>query len=415
MSSLRPVLAACLVIACGSASPSPAAQPSSVEPTSTPTEGGAEPAETAGSPAPKRGKCFDQCQALIEDAGALLAQAKALKGAEQAQVALFNRAAEAHVKAWRGCDLALPGGEDRSCRGAAEIPGGMAEAFEGARRPDGVVYAYLVALDDRWREDGSPIAQRAREDLGARAEAAAKAAREAPKDAHASDALAAAAYAALALDEVTRATELAAEHRQRFGAADPDQVSLVAAAVAAYYVDHEQYAEALAALPASTDPGRAKHPAPKILWHAIRGRALVGAGKPAAGELRAAVAAWREPDPKDPSRILGRQEPAPMLGRESVVDAVGAACFLLGRRPRLARAGWRRRPTRGPRPRTAWSDSSRARSPAGRLHASAPRWRPTPSTPRWPRSAPWPRRAGWWLRPRGAASCGAISRTRCSR
>jgi hypothetical protein len=329
MPTFRPVFAACLAIACGAASPAPAPRAADTEPGEPPAaaQGDASEAQAA---APKRGQCFEKCAAMIEDAAALLRQAKGLKGAEQAALALYGRAAEAHLKAWRGCDLALPSGEDRSCSGAAEVTRGMAESFEGAKRPDGVVYAYLVALDDRWREDGSAITTRAREDLAARAEAAAKSARDDPKGAHAADSLAAAVYAALALDEVTRAAELAAEHRKRFGASAPDSVSLVAAAVATYYVDHEQYGEALTALPASSDPARTKHPAPKILWHAIRGRALAGAGKPAGGELRAAASAWTDPDPKDPSKVLGRQEPAPMLGREAVVDAAGAAHFLLG-------------------------------------------------------------------------------------
>jgi hypothetical protein len=302
-----------------------------------------EPEETSLAPEEREraGQCYEKCQQYINAAAKLLAQAGALKGAEQAQLALYSRATDAYIRAWRGCDLVLPDGEDLGCESARDVVPGMVQAMAGTNRPEWLVFAYLVALDDRWRDDSSELAARAPVELRDAAEAAAKEAQRNPKGEHAIEASAAAVYAELALEEVTQASRHAAEHARAFARSAPDSVSLVAAAVAAYYNDREQWSEALTALSGPTNPAPAKHPATKILWHSERGRALAGLGrKPAAAQaFGAALQAWRPPDPNDPSKVVGRQQPAPMLGRERVMDAVGAAYFYLGEQKREQAAG----------------------------------------------------------------------------
>ncbi len=324
------VIAALTSAGCGGATGPTADTPANEEKSE---EGSAEhPEELGDAAAPKRGgKCFQQCAEYIEDASALLGQAKALEGAEKAQVALFTRAGDAFVKAWRGCDLRLPRGEDLSCKGADRVVSGMVEAYAGAQRPDRLVYAYLVALDDRWRDDAGELAGEAPGKLRSAAAKAAEVAQADPKAPHAAESMAAAVYGMLALDEVTEAERLAARHVKRFGRAAPESVSMVAAALAAYFNEREQWQEALGALGGATNPARAKQPPARILWHSEKGRALAGAGRAdaAAGEFRQVRDSWRTPDPKDPSKLVGRQEPAPMLGRERVVDAVGAANLYL--------------------------------------------------------------------------------------
>jgi hypothetical protein len=211
----------------------------------------------------------------------------------------------------------------------------MVQAFEGAKRPDRVVYAYLVALDERFRNDNAKVTGDAPAGLRKAAAAALQAADDDPKHELAAESMAAVIYAYLALDEATEATRLLHRFQKRHGAKNRESVSLAAAAVAAYFNDREQHGEALSALGRDTNPAQAKHPQVKILWHAERGRALFGTGQGGADrEFRTVVQTWRTPDPKDPSRMVGRQEPAPMLGRERVVDAVGAAQFLLAEKQR---------------------------------------------------------------------------------
>jgi len=335
LSRLLPSRATVLVVAvlacagCGGATGPAADSPADEEGTE---EGTAEEPEELGEGATARrgGKCFEQCAEYIEDASALLDQAKALEGAEKAQVALFTRAGDAFVKAWRGCDLRLPRGEDLSCKGAEQVVPKMVEAYAGAQRPDRLVYACLVALDERWRDDAGELAGEAPSKLRSAAAKAAEVAQD-PKAPHAAESMAAAVYGMLALDEVTEAERLAARHAKRFGRTAPESVSLVAAALAAYFNDREQWQEAVGALGGATNPSRAKHAPAKILWHSEKGRALAGLGRtgPAAREFQQVRASWRTPDPKDPSKMVGRQEPAPMLGRERVVDAVGAANLYL--------------------------------------------------------------------------------------
>ena len=324
------LLGALLQPACGSSSPETK--------TASDTEvadrdDGTEPA-SEDTPRPSdapAGQCFDKCQELIEDAGALLDQARALKGAEKAQLALYLRAGTAHIRAFRGCDLRQPRGEDLACKGADQVVTGMVQAFEGAKRPDQVVFAYLVALDERFRDDNAEVTGAAPGGLREAATAALELARKDPKAAHAADSMAAAGYAALALDEVTEAQRIATELAKKFGRTAPEAVTMLAAAIAGYFNDREQFDEALSTLTADTSPARAKSIRATVTWQAERGRALLGAGKGGAGAAFAAVTrAWRTPDPKDPSKVVGRQEPAPMLGRERVVDAVGAAHFSLG-------------------------------------------------------------------------------------
>jgi hypothetical protein len=338
MSTLRQsVWLSCIVVlGCGSQPPSPATPERPVA---------AEPAERASSSNEAKvrasgeapGKCDPGCSRLLEAAATLLRQAEALKGESQARATLFERAGEAYVKAWRGCDLGVPRGLDLGCAGAGDVAGSMAKGFAGAARDDRQIFAHLLALDPRYRSEGSEFARQAADQLGGLAERAEKRGGTKAKTPQAAEALAMAAYARLALGDAEKAGRDAALLRRSFARAAGEEVSLVGAALGWYYANQESWDKALGELGAESTPAAQQPARVQILWHAARGRALAGLGRSAAAsqEFERVLGLWRAADPKDPAKTLGHALPAPMLGRESVVDAVGAARFSLGEELRL--------------------------------------------------------------------------------
>jgi hypothetical protein len=111
-----------------------------------------------------------------------------------------------------------------------------------------------------------------------------------------------------------------------------EEVSLVGAALGWHYANQESWDKALGELTVENAPAAQQPARVQILWHAARGRALAGLGRSreAYQEFERLLGLWRTPDPKDAAKMVGHAAPAPMLGRESVVDAVGAARFSLG-------------------------------------------------------------------------------------
>jgi hypothetical protein len=340
MSTLRQsVWFSCIVVlGCGSAPPPPAAPERSVavepaERASFSTEATAHSEASGEAP----GKCDPGCSRLLEAAATLLRQAQALKGESQARATLHERAGEAYVKAWRGCDLGVPRGLDLGCAGARDVVANMAKGFAGAQRDDRQMFAHLLALDPRYRSEGSDFARQAADQLGGLAEQAETRAGTKAKTPHAAEALAMAAYARLALGDAEKAGRDAALLRRSFARTAGEEVSLVGAALGWYYANQESWDKALGELTAESTPAAQQPARVQILWHAARGRALAGLGRSLAAsqEFERVLGLWRSPDPKDPGKTLGHSLPAPMLGRESVVDAVGAARFSLGEELRL--------------------------------------------------------------------------------
>jgi hypothetical protein len=340
MSTLRQsVWFSCIVVlGCGSPAPPPATPERSVaaeseERVSSSTEGTAHSEASGEAP----GKCDPGCSRLLEAAATLLRQAEALKGESQARATLHERAGEAYVKAWRGCDLGVPRGVDLGCAGARDVAANMAQGFAGAERDDRQIFAHLVALDPRYRSEGSEFARQAADQLAGLAEQAETRAGTKPKTPHAAEALAMAAYARMALGDAEKAGRDAALLRRSLARAAGEEVSLVGAALGWHYANQESWDKALGELTVENAPAPQQPARVQILWHAARGRALAGLGRSreASQEFERVLGLWRTPDPKDPGKMVGHAAPAPMLGRESVVDAVGAARFSLGEELRL--------------------------------------------------------------------------------
>jgi hypothetical protein len=335
MSNLCPSISllSFLAFACGSSPARPAApetraaaQPTEQRPKSSAT------AKQSDSPEESPGKCDAACGRLLEAAATLLRQAEALKAESQARVALHERAGEAYVKAWRGCDVSVPRGADLGCTGARDVALNMAKGFAGAGRDDRELFAYLVAIDPRYRGEGAGSAQSAQDKLAELAEQAETRARAKPKSPHAAEALAMAAYARIALGDGEKAGRDAALVRRTFAREAGEDGSLVGAALGWRYVNQESWDKALGELGAESAPAAAEPPRVQILWHAARGRALAGLGRSAAAaqEFERVLGVWRAAEAKDSAKLVGHTAPAPMLGRENVVDAVGAAEFGLG-------------------------------------------------------------------------------------
>ena len=168
-----------LLSACGAAT-RPAGVGAAEEPPATDHDDPVEPGDDQVAPE-RTPECFAQCRELIEDAEALLRQAGALKGAAKASVALHRRAGAAFVRAWRGCDLTLPRGEDLDCAGGRDVVANMVKSFAAADAHDRLLFAYLVALDTRWRVEGSSLAQSAADELARLAALAAQQAQADPQ------------------------------------------------------------------------------------------------------------------------------------------------------------------------------------------------------------------------------------------
>jgi hypothetical protein len=289
------------------------------------------------SRSPGTGQCDPGCQKLVEKAETLYRQAEALKAGSSAKTALYERAGQAAINAWRGCDLVQPRGQDLGCRGAGALTSTMAKAFLGAERDDRALYAFLVALDPRFRTESSEASSRAGAELERLAEQAENRAKSQPKAPGAAAGLSAAAYARLALGDGEQAGRDAQLLRQAFARKASEEVSLLTAALATHHADQDSWEKALAAVPRASEPAGNLAPRVKILWHAARGRALAGLGQSgtAAEEFRQVLTLWHPPAPKESAKLLGHIEPAPMPGREQVVDAVGAAHFFFGEQQRL--------------------------------------------------------------------------------
>ena len=324
------VLLTCL--ACGPASPSPVA-PTRDGDGAQPTAGAAEPGggDEASPPKPAGGGCYEACARRLRDASALLAKARAMGDAPNVAVA-FGQAGDAFERAWRGCDLREPSGTDVGCPGADTLLDDMAKAYRSAERMDGQVLANLIALDPRWQRAGQPLASAAPDELRRLAAEAKKLAHDDPKNAAAPRALRASVYAQLALSAPTDAAAAAREFSKLYGAREPDDVSLLAAALGEWHIARGEWDQASAALAPSTAPIRAKEPRVKILWHAARGAALSRGGTTSGGRASfdEVSTAWGHDGPADPAKLIGPQSPRPMLDRESVVEAVGRARLGVG-------------------------------------------------------------------------------------
>jgi NTP pyrophosphatase (non-canonical NTP hydrolase) len=85
----------------------------------------------------------------------------------------------------------------------------------------------------------------------------------------------------------------------------------------------------MGSLPRAAAPAASSAARLRVLWGAARARGLLGQGNAVGAQREAAsvVEIWK--NVKNPGNAVGPVAPLPMLGRERVVDAVGAATFVL--------------------------------------------------------------------------------------
>jgi hypothetical protein len=312
----------------GTATTTPTA---SAEPTAASTEswGREEPAEQERKPAP----CFARCAELIQKADDLFRQAGTEKDASRRPHA-HAKAGEAYVGAWRGCSLETPGGEDLACEGAPRVVPRMLEAFRESDRPHRLIFATLVARDRRWRTESAP----SDEDLTEATTRAENAHANKPDAPDARDMIRMASYGRIALGNASPATKDMALFAQGASKAEKEEHSAMRIALASKLNEATDHAAAQRVL-GTTPPGPSSRLLP--VWHAEVGRASAGQKREAAASqsFRKALDAWQAIPPADLRQRLGSAEPWPMVDRERMVEAVGAAQFFFAEQARAKADG----------------------------------------------------------------------------
>jgi len=275
--------------------------------------------------------CFDKCRERLADADKLQAKADALGDAPNVTLA-WAQAGDAYLRAWRSCDLRDPAGSDRTCAGASALVASMAKTYAKAARVDGEMLANLIAIDARWHGLGAELEPKALDELRQLASRAEQQPAAEKGAAPSAAALETAVYARLALDDSSAAQHDADTYQKLFGSKHPAELAQLGAAIAAAELRRGAFDKALGALPAATILSRAKDARATILWHGQKGLALAGLGRAGAarGEFAEVLRTWGPEGPRDVAALVGPPWPAPMLDREAVVDAVGAALLQAG-------------------------------------------------------------------------------------
>jgi len=316
-----------LCTGCGGGATAPEPSTPRTAAADSPSEASTEPVET--TPA-SRSECDATCEQAISRATLALDRARALKGADQARAALAEKAGQGFEQAWRVCLLRVPDGTDRSCEGGPDVVAHLLESWEMTQNVAGRVFAQLVALDPRWRSAEAPVNEdAAKRTLAELAAAGEQLAKEDAKAQGAAEALEAAVYAHLASKRPDAANRAAVTYRRLFGSEHADRATLMAVAIAEHYNDARQSQAALGSLPRVAAPGKASAPRLQVLWGGARARALLGQGNlvSARSEAERVVEVWQQV--ATPREAVGPAAPWPMLGRERVVAAVGAAHHVL--------------------------------------------------------------------------------------
>lgn len=255
-------------------------------------------------------KCSDQCKSLITAADVIAKKVGGLAGTD-GEAALAVKATTAAEVAWRGCLLDQPSGPDLLCEGSAKLVPSWVEHAKLARDPDAELYAQLVLRDPRWRPDGATIDNTR--------------------------------LAALLQDAKNQGLVLAAlvtlrdprkvlAHAGKMKASDNLAVSARIGA-SGYFNDGDMGREAMGILPAA-EP---KDIGLQLAWLAQRARAqFARAQVPAAmKDAELVIRRWDQLDEHTKREALMRKEPYPLIGREGVVGAVGAAMYLRAESLRL--------------------------------------------------------------------------------
>lgn len=245
--------------------------------------------------------CSEQITRLTQSLGRL----EGVSGTS-AEPALAGAAAAQAVLAFQSCGLRQPEPADASCEGALRVVPEWIRTAQLAGLTDVELEARLVARDARWRTEEAPTdAARLRELMGATR----------------SPSLALAAAVALGDTPLVLRYVSAASSR-----GEPGDVSAVLGA-AGYLLDAGFPADAVSALPEKVsqtdfDIVRLGHWS-LGLWHTKQRAAALQKAEELARR-------WASLDPAARRAALARQAPYPLVDREAVMGALGAAQYLRG-------------------------------------------------------------------------------------
>ncbi|MCA9644031.1 MAG: hypothetical protein KC492_25235, partial [Myxococcales bacterium] len=300
---------------CGSA---PARAPEAVPTASAASNAGALPSASAPQTDPdideaqpeEPAVCSNECKTLLSAADVIAKKVSGLAGTD-GEAAFAAKATLAAEVAWRGCLLSQPHGPDLVCEGSSALVPSWITQAKLARDPDAELYAQLVLRDPRWRSEGATIDDTRLQAL--------------IKDAK-NPALVLAAL--VVLRDPRKVWSYAASMKATDALAISARIGS-----SSYFNDSDMAREALGVLPAAkpAEPGLA------LAWAAQKARKHFAAGETALAMQNAqeVIQAWESWDAPGKAKALMRKEPYPLIGREAVIGAVGAAMYLQAEKLRL--------------------------------------------------------------------------------
>lgn len=249
--------------------------------------------------------CSEPCQILIGEYNQSASKASGLAGTPGEQ-ALSAKAAALGERAWRGCLLREPQPPDGACPGASDLVSRWVASAATAKDPDLELMAQLVLRDPRWRSAGATVddtrlaalmQQVKRPELALAAEIAL---RDPRKILRRVSALKAKGKEDALLQEVL------------IGAAD-------------YFNESDMAREALSVLPKAGGTLTLQ-----TVWLGEQALALWRSGQHATALKQAEklTQGWEAADEAARRSALSRKAPRPLIGRESIVAALGIAQYL---------------------------------------------------------------------------------------
>ena len=275
-----------------------------------------EDAPETTAPAAPASHCPGECEALAKSARAELVR---IAASPERQVVEATHAAEALESAWGTC------ASYEHAKEQCDLPGlvrDMAEANRIAGRTFDQGAALLVMSDPRYGLHASPEAQEAQRSLRAMA---AKAEQDAASGTLDPPSMALAALVELAFQEPPKARAIALELRQ--SAPRSEHTAPLMLAVARDEARRGQWSTVSTLLGnLQLGPDR---PELFLEREALLGEAIARRGQGAAAQayFRRVVAAW-EAEPEDSRQdLLAQVRPHPLLDRDDLSDALGAAYF----------------------------------------------------------------------------------------
>jgi len=301
------------LVNCGGSAPEPTAQPpapasAAAAPSGNDSPGAAEAGLEPGAaltPEPASVGCSEPCKILIGEYNQSAAKASGLAGTAGEQ-ALSVKAAAQGERAWRGCLLRQPDPPDGACPGAGDLVSRWVASAASAKDPDLELVAQLVLRDPRWRPQGATVDD-------TRLQALMKQVKQ-PELALAAQVALRDPRKVLGRVSAIKATgkESALAQEVLIGAAD-------------YFNQSDMAREALSVLPKAGGTLTLQ-----TVWLGQQALALWRSGQHAAALKQAdkLTQGWAAADEASRRSALARKAPHPLIGRESIVAALGIAKYL---------------------------------------------------------------------------------------